>query len=64
MLKRQHLAGLMHYARHLWQDAQTLEKLWQQGELEEVAPITPEEKALARGPLGRTPGPHGLRRPL
>lgn len=48
MLKWQHLAGLKHYARRLWRDAQTLEKLWRHGKLEDVAPITPEEKALAR----------------
>lgn len=48
MLKWEHLAGLKHYAHNLWRDAQTLEKLWRQGELEDVAPITPEEKALAR----------------
>jgi len=48
MLKWQHLAGLRLYAQHLWKDAQTLEKLWRQGKLEDVAPITPEEKALAR----------------
>lgn len=48
MLKGNHIAGLEHYARHLWQDAITLEGLWQQGLLEEVAPITPEEKELAR----------------
>ena len=48
MLKWQHLAGLKHYAHHLWRDAQVLEKLWRQGKLEDVAPITPEEKVLAR----------------
>jgi hypothetical protein len=48
MLKPQHLAGLAHYARTLWQDAQTLEKLWQEGELDDVAPLSPEEKELAR----------------
>ena len=48
MLKWQHLAGLRHYAQHLWRDAQILEKLWRQGEMEGVAPITPAEKALAR----------------
>ncbi len=48
MLKPQHIKGLMSYAQHLWQDAQTLEKLWQQGRLDEVAPITPQEKELAR----------------
>jgi hypothetical protein len=48
MLKWQHLAGLKHYAHFLWRDAQTLEHLWRQGKLEDVAPITPEEKALAR----------------
>ena len=48
MLKPQHLEGLKVYARNLWQDAQTLEKLWQQGRLDEVAPITPQEKDLAR----------------
>jgi hypothetical protein len=48
MLKWQHLAGLKHYAHNLWRDAQILEKLWRQGFLEEVAPITPEEKELAR----------------
>ncbi len=48
MLKEQHIEGLETYAQHLWQDAQTLEKLWRQGKLDEVAPITPEEKALAR----------------
>ncbi len=48
LLKWQHLAGLRHYAQHLWRDAQILEKWWRQGKLEDVAPITPEEKALAR----------------
>jgi hypothetical protein len=48
MLKSQHVEGLKTYALNLWQDAQTLEKLWQQGRLEEVAPITLEEKNLAR----------------
>ena len=48
MLKARHLQGLSHYARCLWQDALTLEKLWQAGELEEVARITPGEKDLAR----------------
>ena len=47
MLKPEHLAGLAHYARGLWQDAQTLEKLWQQEQLDDVAPISPEEKELA-----------------
>lgn len=48
MLKAEQIEGLKTYARHLWKDAQTLEKLWRQGKLEEVAPITSEEKALAR----------------
>ncbi len=48
MLKEAHLAGLEFYAACLWRDAQTLEKLWQAGQLEDVAPLTPEEKALAR----------------
>jgi hypothetical protein len=48
LLKWQHLAGLRNYAQHLWRDAQTLEKLWRQGQLEDVSLITPEEKALAR----------------
>ena len=47
MLKPEHLAGLAHYARGLWQDAQTLENLWQQELLDDVAPISPEEKELA-----------------
>jgi hypothetical protein len=48
MLKEEHLLGMSHYARALWRDAQILEKLWQQGELDGVAPINPEEKELAR----------------
>ncbi|HEX9883923.1 MAG TPA: hypothetical protein VGA79_08150 [Desulfobaccales bacterium] len=47
MLKPEHLGGLSFYARRLWQDAQTLEKLWQQLHLEEVASISPQEKELA-----------------
>jgi hypothetical protein len=47
MLKPEHLGGLSYYARRLWQDAQTLEKLWQQVKLEEVASISPQEKELA-----------------
>ncbi len=47
MLKAEHLWGLSHYARRLWEDAQTLEKLWQEGKLDEVAPISPEERELA-----------------
>jgi hypothetical protein len=48
MLKEAHLRGLAFYARNLWQDALTLEKLWREGKLDDVAPITPEEKELAR----------------
>lgn len=47
MLKEAHLRGLAHYARNLWQDALTLEKLWRAGKLDDVAPITPGEKELA-----------------
>lgn len=48
MLKEDHIWGLEYYARQLWQDARTLETLWQRGRLEAVAPLTPAEKALAR----------------
>ena len=48
MLKPRHIQGLMTYAQNLWQDARTLEKLWKQGRLDEVAPITKPEKELAQ----------------
>jgi hypothetical protein len=47
MLKPAHLFGLAHYARNLWKDAVILEKLWRQGRLDDVAPISPQEKELA-----------------
>jgi hypothetical protein len=48
LLTAKHIQGLEVYAQNLWKDAQTLEKLWRQGKLNEMALITPEEKALAR----------------
>ena len=47
MLKAPQIAGLTQYAGKLWRDAVTLEKLWREGKLDEVAPITPEEKEMA-----------------
>ena len=47
ILTQEHLADLRLYAQNLWQDAVWLEKLWRQGELDEVVRIGEEEKKLA-----------------
>ena len=47
LLTENHLQELERYARHLWQDALELEKLWRAGELDQVVQIGEEERELA-----------------
>jgi hypothetical protein len=47
LLTEEHLSELRNYARALWQDALSLEKIWRQGDLDHVVKISREEKELA-----------------
>ncbi len=48
LLTPRHAVELRRYAAHLWQDALTLEKLWQAGELSQVVKFGEAETELAR----------------
>jgi hypothetical protein len=47
LLTMDHLADLRKYARDLWHDAVNLERLWREGQLDDVVRIEEEEKELA-----------------
>lgn len=47
LLTNDHIADLRQYARNLWNDAVKLEKLWREGQLDDVVLISEEEKELA-----------------
>jgi hypothetical protein len=47
ILTTDHLEDLRRYARNLWRDAVALEGFWRQGELDEFAGISEDEKELA-----------------
>lgn len=42
-----HLEELKEYVKNVWQDAMTLEKLWQEGSLDHLIQLTDEERELA-----------------
>jgi hypothetical protein len=43
-----HVGQLREYARNLWGDALTLERLWLDGKITKYVQISPEEEAIAR----------------
>ncbi|MCK5880097.1 MAG: hypothetical protein KAH24_09955 [Holophagae bacterium] len=47
LLTNDHIIDLNQYARNIWNDAVKLEKLWREGQLDDVVQISEKEKELA-----------------